>query len=81
MGEPPFIKTTDLALKTGNEGVLEAGLTAEDKTLKTAVNAFKKAYVTKILEENNWNQTKTAKILGIQLTYVIRLIDELQIRK
>ena len=81
MGEPPFIKTTDLALKTGNEGVLEAGLTAEDKTLKTAVNAFKKAYVTKILEENNWNQTKTAKILGIQRTYVIRLIDELQIRK
>lgn len=89
LGEPPFIKTADLALRTGNEsgskesarGILEAGQAAEDKTLKTAVNAFKKAYVTKILEENNWNQTKTAKILGIQRTYVIRLIDELQIRK
>ena len=55
--------------------------TGEDKSLKTAVNAFKKSYVTKILEENNWNQTKTAKVLGIQRTYVIRLIDELQIRK
>ena len=53
----------------------------QDKTLKSAVNAFKKAYVTKILEENNWNQTKTAKVLGIQRTYVIRLIDELEIRK
>ena len=89
LGEPPFIKTADLALRTGNDsgsidsarGILEAGQTAEDKTLKTAVNAFKKAYVTKVLEENNWNQTKTAKILGIQRTYVIRLIDELQIRK
>ena len=52
-----------------------------DRSLKTAVNAFKKSYVTKILEENNWNQTKAAKILGIQRTYVIRLIDELHIRK
>ena len=49
--------------------------------IKRAVNALKKAYVTRVLEENNWNQTKTAKILGIQRTYVIRLIDELQIRK
>lgn len=89
VGEPPFIKTTDLALGAGSTngskesalGIMEAGQAAEDKTLKTAVNAFKKAYVTKILEENNWNQTKTAKILGIQRTYVIRLIDELQIRK
>ena len=85
VGEPPFIKTSDMALKSGGgseesaEGIL--GNTAGDKTLKTAVNAFKKAYVTRILEENNWNQTKTAKILGIQRTYVIRLIDELQIRK
>ena len=89
VGEPPFIKTSDLALRSGSnsgseesaQGILEAAQALEDKTLKTAVNAFKKAYVTKVLEENNWNQTKTAKILGIQRTYVIRLIDELQIRK
>ena len=79
VGEPPYIKTSDMAL--GSEGGLPTVETGEDKTLKTAVNAFKKAYVTKILEENNWNQTKTAKVLGIQRTYVIRLIDELQIRK
>ena len=79
VGEPPYIKTSDMAL--GSEGGLPTVETGEDKTLKTAVNAFKKAYVIKILEENNWNQTKTAKVLGIQRTYVIRLIDELQIRK
>ena len=79
VGEPPYIKTSDMAF--GSEGGLPSVETGEDKTLKTAVNAFKKAYVTKILEENNWNQTKAAKVLGIQRTYVIRLIDELQIRK
>ena len=52
----------------------------DDKTLKTAMDSFKKAYITKILKENNWNQTKTAKILGIQRTYVIKLINELDIR-
>ena len=79
VGEPPYIKTSDMAIATADS--LPSVETGEDKSLKTAVNAFKKSYVTKILEENNWNQTKTAKVLGIQRTYVIRLIDELQIRK
>ncbi len=87
VGEPPFIKSADMALGLGSGNTASSGellQTAEviqDKSLKTAVNAFKKAYVTKILEENNWNQTKAAKVLGIQRTYVIRLMDELQIRK
>ncbi len=79
VGEPPYIKTSDMAIESA--GSVPSIATGEDKSLKTAVNAFKKSYVTKILEENNWNQTKTAKVLGIQRTYVIRLIDELQIRK
>lgn len=79
VGEPPYIKTSDMAIALADS--LPSVETGEDKSLKTAVNAFKKSYVTKILEENNWNQTKTAKVLGIQRTYVIRLIDELQIRK
>jgi DNA-binding NtrC family response regulator len=28
---------------------------------------------------NRWNQTKTARILGIQRTYLSRLIKELEI--
>lgn len=51
-----------------------------DKTLKSAVDNFKKAYVTKILEACHWNQTKAAKTLDIQRTYVSRLMNELHIR-
>ena len=81
VGQPPYIKTSDMALGLENSGVETASGQDVDRSLKTAVNAFKKSYVTKILEENDWNQTKAAKVLGIQRTYVIRLIDELQIRK
>ncbi len=52
----------------------------EDKTLKTALNDFKRRYVVKILDECGWNQTKAGKILGIQRTYVSRLMNELHIR-
>jgi len=30
---------------------------------------------------NRWNQTKTAKLLGIQRTYLSRLIKELNINR
>lgn len=52
----------------------------EDKTLKAALNDFKRRYVVKILDECGWNQTKAGKILGIQRTYVSRLMNELHIR-
>ncbi len=52
----------------------------EDKSLKVALNDFKRHYVAKILEECGWNQTKAGKILGIQRTYVSRLMNELHIR-
>ncbi|MBP5602922.1 MAG: sigma-54-dependent Fis family transcriptional regulator [Treponema sp.] len=81
VGEPPYIKTSDMALGMAGGSADAVAGDEVDRSLKTAVNAFKKSYVTKILEENNWNQTKAAKILGIQRTYVIRLIDELHIRK
>ncbi|MBP5520749.1 MAG: sigma-54-dependent Fis family transcriptional regulator [Treponema sp.] len=82
VGEPPVIGESDLALvsKTFGAGETIEKLT-EDKSLKTAIDSFKREYLIKILEENNWNQTKTAQILGIQRTYVIRLMNELQIRR
>jgi Nif-specific regulatory protein len=49
------------------------------KQLKEAINVFKKHYIRQTLEMNRWNQTKTAKILGIQRTYLSRLIKELEI--
>jgi len=52
----------------------------EDKTMKTALDSFKRYYVMKILEENGNNQTQAAKVLGLQRTYVSRLLNELHIR-
>ncbi len=51
------------------------------KPLKDAINDFKKEYIIKALEINNYNQTKTAKMLDIERTYLVRLIKELKISK
>ncbi|MDR1929410.1 MAG: sigma 54-interacting transcriptional regulator [Treponema sp.] len=51
------------------------------RNLKNAVNVFKVHYIQKVLEENNWNQTETAKALDIQRTYLSRLIKELSIKE
>ena len=83
VGKPPAINESDLGFITGTpalgETVEAVGKNGSDKTLKTAVDAFKREYIIRILSENGWNQTKTAAVLGIQRTYVIRLMNELHI--
>jgi len=51
------------------------------RSLKEAVNIFKKHYIRQTLDMNRWNQTKTAILLGIQRTYLSRLIKELNINR
>lgn len=51
------------------------------KSLKDTLNDFKKDYIIQVLEDNNWNQTKTAKLLDIQRSYLARLVKELNINK
>jgi Transcriptional regulator containing PAS, AAA-type ATPase, and DNA-binding domains len=90
LGRPPLINADDLrinaAVNPNTCRVVEciasecASKTEEDRSLKEAMNRFKKAYVLRILEETAWNKTKTGKILGIQRTYVSRLLNELHIR-
>jgi Nif-specific regulatory protein len=53
--------------------------TGGNRNLKRAINIFKAHFIRKILEENHWNQTETAKVLDIQRTYLSRLIKELTI--
>jgi len=82
VGNPPVIKSSDLGFTAEDsaiKNVTEVDL--QDKSLKNALDSFKREYLIKILEENGWNQTKTARVLGIQRTYVIRLMNELQIRR
>ncbi|MBR5579874.1 MAG: sigma-54-dependent Fis family transcriptional regulator [Treponema sp.] len=90
LGKPPLIRADDLRLQNlcaagdseaqKHTFVYDLDLTDEDRTLKTAINKFKKAYITQILDETAWNQTEAGKILGIQRTYVSRLLNELHIR-
>lgn len=47
--------------------------------LKTAIDAFKASFLARALEAYHGNQTKAARALGIQRTYLSKLIRELQI--
>lgn len=47
--------------------------------LKNAVQEFKAALIERTLQENRGNQTKAARQLGIQRTYLSKLIKELNI--
>lgn len=91
LGTPPFIQAENLGIAVSKTNSNENDSLCshlaeeiydenEDKTLKTALNKFKAAYIKKILQENNWNQTAAGKVLGIQRTYVSRLLNELHLR-
>ncbi|MBU0928411.1 MAG: sigma 54-interacting transcriptional regulator [Spirochaetes bacterium] len=49
------------------------------KNLKDALTIFKKHFIASALDEHQWNQTETSKVLDIQRTYLSRLIKELGI--
>lgn len=52
-----------------------------ERQLKDAVTLFKKHFIEGALRSHGWNQTETARILGIQRTYLSRLIKELEITR
>jgi Nif-specific regulatory protein len=52
-----------------------------ERTLREALNIFKKHFITKALEANGWHQTRTAKALAIQRSYLSKLVKELGIMK
>ncbi len=52
-----------------------------DRSLKTAVNEFKRNYITRILAEEGWNQSAAARTLDVQRTYVSKLISDLGISR
>ncbi|MDR0512642.1 MAG: sigma 54-interacting transcriptional regulator [Treponema sp.] len=72
----PLIGSNDIFLKPFSvEGIPDNG----DRNLKRAENLFRARYIKKVLAENSWNQTETAKALAIQRTYLSRLVKELEI--
>lgn len=74
---PPVIEKHDLRLNILSVSDI---FLVGDKSLKTAVDSFKKQYITQILASVRWNQTEAAKVLDIQRTYLSRLIKELHIK-
>ncbi len=50
------------------------------KTLKDARDAFEKDYITKKLEENNWNISRTAEILDMERSNLHRKIKTYEIK-
>jgi DNA-binding NtrC family response regulator len=48
--------------------------------LREATQKFRRGFVTRILDETKGNQTKAAKRLGIQRSYLSRLMKELEVR-
>lgn len=92
LGVPPYINIRDLRLNI-TENLLENTkndrfsigvsdiIDETDLSLKSAVTKFKKNYVKTILEKANNNQTKAAEMLGVQRTYLSRLLVELEIKK
>ena len=83
LGHSPIIQCVDLNLGVKNEVVFDNQFieSTSDNTLKTALHNFKKNFVIQILDSVSWNQTEAAKIMGIQRTYLSKLMSDLDIRK
>jgi Nif-specific regulatory protein len=76
IGKGDYVQPQDLLImKNGQEEENEY----KDKSLKDGLTIFKKHFIKRCLEENDWNQTETAKALDIQRTYLSRLIKELEL--
>jgi Nif-specific regulatory protein len=73
-----LIRPDSLTLTAGDGAGSE---TYADRTLHEALNIFKKHFITKALEANGWHQTRTAKALAIQRSYLSKLVKELGIMK
>jgi len=78
MGNGQEILPEDLPIsgpKTSRPG-MEVGL-----TLKEAEHSFKKGFITLNLQHSGGNRSKAAKIMGIQRTYLSRLISKYRLQE
>ncbi|MDC7220425.1 MAG: sigma-54-dependent Fis family transcriptional regulator [Spirochaetales bacterium] len=80
MGEENEVQPQELQLPEGTENEPGFDLSgSKDLTLKEGLQLFKKGFVEAALKNNKGNRTDTARELGIQRTYLSRLVKELNI--
>ncbi|SIQ00013.1 Nif-specific regulatory protein [Alkalispirochaeta americana] len=53
----------------------------QGKGLKTGLTLFKKQFIRAALERNSWNHTATAQELGIQRSYLSKLVKDLDLKR
>lgn len=73
-----YIDVDDLFLPTGSDGEIDK---FSGKSLKESINLFKKHFIKTTLDRYDWKQKETSEALGIQRTYLSRLIKELNIKE
>jgi Nif-specific regulatory protein len=78
MGDGERIAAADLPIGKSDAG-LQSGVEV-GMTLKEAQDIFKKEFLTKTLAYTHGNRKKAADIMGIQRTYLSRLISEFNLR-
>ncbi len=76
MGNGKEINSDDLPIDITRR---ELDIVKVGSTLKEAQERFKKEFLAKTLDYTNGNRTKAASVLGIQRTYLSRLLKELNV--
>lgn len=73
-----LIRSEDLLIQVGSAVDSEQYV---GKTLKSSITLFKAQFLRSALERHGWNHTRTAKELGIQRSYLSKLIKDLDVRQ
>jgi DNA-binding NtrC family response regulator len=81
LGGGSEITPDDLGLRMGEDGELATLNPTPVGPFHDSVEAFKKDLIRRALEEAKGNQTRAAEILGLQRTYLARLIKNLALRE
>jgi two-component system response regulator PilR (NtrC family) len=73
--EDDVIKISDI----GSLGQHSVTLSEENQNLQTAVRAYEREHICRVLNKYNWNKVEAAKALNVGLSSLYRKIDELEI--
>jgi len=73
--EDDIIKMSDIGLI----GAYGAALSEENENLQSAVKAYEKEHICRVLSKHDWDKAEAAKALKVGLSSLYRKIDELEI--